>query len=260
QPCRQRIPCISQGCRRRRKLRFMYTPPSSLEISFPAHPLSPPSSSPTVNSLPQDVQPAFEGRDGFVSCRVIKGRNGIQASFVEFRDAAAASAALQACPSLIIQGSHIAVEFSRTNSRKRTRDDSSGHHAGHSHNTHSYTPSYGGGQAAMAGMGGGMGRSDFLGGGGVPTMLPRDASNSLYVEGFSADATERELKHIFRPFFGYRNLRLKVKNDNPALPPKHMAFVEFEGPHQAAVALSAVSEYVMDRQDSSQGTLRVQFA
>ncbi|PKU72614.1 hypothetical protein MA16_Dca010184 [Dendrobium catenatum] len=41
--------------------------------------------------------------------------------------------------------------------------------------------------------------------------LPHDASNTLFVEGLPRDATEREIAHIFRPFRGYKEVRVVKK-------------------------------------------------
>ena len=41
--------------------------------------------------------------------------------------------------------------------------------------------------------------------------LKKNATNIVYVEGIPIDATEREVAHIFRPFPGYKSLRLIQK-------------------------------------------------
>ncbi|CAH9094318.1 unnamed protein product [Cuscuta epithymum] len=41
--------------------------------------------------------------------------------------------------------------------------------------------------------------------------LPPDASNTIYVEGLPPDCTRREVAHIFRPFVGYKEVRLVKK-------------------------------------------------
>ncbi|XP_031263256.1 RNA-binding protein 2-like [Pistacia vera] len=41
--------------------------------------------------------------------------------------------------------------------------------------------------------------------------LPPDVSNTLYVEGLPPDTTRREVAHIFRPFVGYKEVRLVSK-------------------------------------------------
>lgn len=38
--------------------------------------------------------------------------------------------------------------------------------------------------------------------------IPKNASNTVYVEGIPTNATEREVAHIFRPFIGFKTVRL----------------------------------------------------
>nr|DAD22574.1 TPA_asm: hypothetical protein HUJ06_024037 [Nelumbo nucifera] len=71
--------------------------------------------------------------------------------------------------------------------------------------------------------------------------LPPDASNTLFVEGLPLDSTHREVAHIFRPFLGYKEVRLVNKE------PKHrggdpliLCFVDFTTPACAATALNAL--------------------
>ncbi|KAL7214045.1 hypothetical protein ACSBR1_026463 [Camellia fascicularis] len=55
-----------------------------------------------------------------------------------------------------------------------------------------------------------------LGGG---RSLPPDASSTLFVEGLPANCTRREVSHIFRPFVGYKEVRLVTKEPRrPMLP------------------------------------------
>lgn len=69
---------------------------------------------------------------------------------------------------------------------------------------------------------------------GLPLRLPGDAHHTLYVEGVPADASEREMAHIFRPFPGYISLRLRAKGgrnggpSGPSFSGDAICFVEFE--------------------------------
>lgn len=69
---------------------------------------------------------------------------------------------------------------------------------------------------------------------GLPLRLPSDAHHTLYVEGVPADASEREMAHIFRPFPGYISLRLRAKGgrngglSGPSFSGDAICFVEFE--------------------------------
>lgn len=91
--------------------------------------------------------------------------------------------------------------------------------------------------------------------------LPHDASNTLFVEGLPRDATEREIAHIFRPFRGYKEVRVvkkepKYDGGNPIL----LCFVDFTTPSCAMIAMNAVEGYKMDLHDPDSWALRLQFA
>ncbi|KAA8546545.1 hypothetical protein F0562_002716 [Nyssa sinensis] len=71
--------------------------------------------------------------------------------------------------------------------------------------------------------------------------LPPDASNTLYVEGLPSDSTRREVAHIFRPFVGYKEVRLVSKESkHRGGDPLILCFVDFINPACAATALSAL--------------------
>ncbi|MCL7034067.1 hypothetical protein MKW94_026536 [Papaver nudicaule] len=118
-----------------------------------------------------------------------------------------------------------------------------------------------GGQAPPSFGGGESGRS--LGGGGMlghqmddprmlgirsldPGMAPKnppspDASNTLFVEGLPANCTRREVSHIFRPFVGFKEVRLVSKESrHSGGDPLVLCFVDFINPAQAATALDAL--------------------
>ncbi|XP_042503783.1 RNA-binding protein 1-like [Macadamia integrifolia] len=99
-------------------------------------------------------------------------------------------------------------------------------------------------------------------GGGRPEMpLPPDASNTLFVEGLPADCTRREVSHIFRPFVGFREVRLVSKDSrHPGGEPLVLCFVDFATPAQAATALDALQGYKFDEHDRNSADLRLQFA
>lgn len=91
--------------------------------------------------------------------------------------------------------------------------------------------------------------------------LPHDASNTLFVEGLPRDTTEREIAHIFRPFRGYKDVRVvkkepKYDGGNPIL----LCFVDFTTPSCAMTAMNAVEGYKMDLHDPDSWALRLQFA
>ncbi|XP_044956186.1 nuclear speckle RNA-binding protein A-like isoform X1 [Hordeum vulgare subsp. vulgare] len=71
--------------------------------------------------------------------------------------------------------------------------------------------------------------------------LPPDASNTLYIEGLPANCTRREVSHIFRPFVGFREVRLVNKESrHPGGDPHVLCFVDFDSPAQATIALEAL--------------------
>ncbi|XP_057469215.1 RNA-binding protein 2-like [Actinidia eriantha] len=91
--------------------------------------------------------------------------------------------------------------------------------------------------------------------------LPRDASNTIYVEGLPPDSTRREVAHIFRPFVGYREVRLVSKESrHRGGDPLILCFVDFMNPACAATALSALQGYKMDEHDPDSPFLRLQFS
>ncbi|GLU16551.1 hypothetical protein SLE2022_329820 [Rubroshorea leprosula] len=91
--------------------------------------------------------------------------------------------------------------------------------------------------------------------------LPPDASNTLYVEGFPPDCTRREVAHIFRPFVGYKEVRLVTRESkHRGGDPIVLCFVDFENPACAATAMSALQGYKMDDLDPDSNYLRLQFS
>ncbi|KAJ6835409.1 uncharacterized protein M6B38_332180 [Iris pallida] len=105
------------------------------------------------------------------------------------------------------------------------------------------------------------GRMVGHGGGRPEVALPPDASNTLYVEGLPADCTCREVSHIFRPFVGFKDVRLVSKESrHPGGDPWLLCFVDFSTPGQAAVALDALQGYNFDEHDRESTKLRLQFS
>ncbi|XP_010062133.2 RNA-binding protein 2 [Eucalyptus grandis] len=91
--------------------------------------------------------------------------------------------------------------------------------------------------------------------------LPPDASSTLYVEGLPPDSTKREVAHIFRPFVGYKEVRLVIKESkHRGGDPLILCFVDFVNPACAATALSALQGYKMDEHDPDSAYLRLQFS
>ncbi|CAK9151570.1 unnamed protein product [Ilex paraguariensis] len=80
-----------------------------------------------------------------------------------------------------------------------------------------------------------------LGGGRPELPLPPDASSTLFVEGLPANCTRREVAHIFRPFVGYKEVRLVTKESrHSGGDPLVFCFVDFVSPAHAATAMDAL--------------------
>ncbi|CAN8240241.1 unnamed protein product [Cochlearia groenlandica] len=94
-----------------------------------------------------------------------------------------------------------------------------------------------------------------------PLPLPPDATNTLFVEGLPSNCSRREVAHIFRPFVGYREVRLvtkdsKHRNGEPVV----LCFVDFTNSACAATALSTLQGYRMDENEPDSKFLRLQFS
>ncbi|BAU02111.1 hypothetical protein VIGAN_11154000 [Vigna angularis var. angularis] len=129
--------------------------------------------------------------------------------------------------------------------------------------------------------------------------LPPDASSTLYVEGLPSDSTRREVARIpfilmqclgfssscfsfisrvtlilvllfkflditldiFRPFVGYREVRLVSKESkHRGGDPLILCFVDFANPACAATAMSALQGYKVDELNPESSHLRLQFS
>ncbi|KAJ4829170.1 hypothetical protein Tsubulata_007031 [Turnera subulata] len=104
-------------------------------------------------------------------------------------------------------------------------------------------------------------RTMRMGSGRPDVSLPPDASSTLFVEGLPPDCTRREVSHIFRPFVGYKEVRLVSKESrHPGGNPLVLCFVDFLSPAHAATALDALQGYDFDEHDRDSVRLRLQFA
>uniref|UniRef100_A0A0D6R8X9 RRM domain-containing protein n=1 Tax=Araucaria cunninghamii TaxID=56994 RepID=A0A0D6R8X9_ARACU len=91
--------------------------------------------------------------------------------------------------------------------------------------------------------------------------LPPDASNTLFVEGLPPSCTRREAAHIFRPFVGFKEVRLVNKEPrHPGGEPLVLCFVDFASASCAATALEALQGYKFDENERDSPSLRLQFA
>ncbi|WMV34044.1 hypothetical protein MTR67_027429 [Solanum verrucosum] len=98
-------------------------------------------------------------------------------------------------------------------------------------------------------------------GGRPEATLPPDASSTLFVEGLPADCTRREVSHLFRPFLGYKEVRLVPKGSRHAGgDPLILCFVDFVSPLHAATAMDALQGYKFDEHERDSVSLKLQFS
>lgn len=82
----------------------------------------------------------------------------------------------------------------------------------------------------------------------------------LFVDGLPLNCTTREAAHIFRPFIGFKEVRVVHKDPKrPGGEKMVLCFVEFTDSKHAAVAREALQGYQIDEQDPSR-TLRISFS
>ncbi|XP_050215555.1 nuclear speckle RNA-binding protein A-like [Mercurialis annua] len=89
----------------------------------------------------------------------------------------------------------------------------------------------------------------------------RGDSNILYVDGLPTDCTRREVGHLFRPFIGYKDIKVIHKEPRRS-GDKAMVFcfVEFVDSKCAITAMEALQGYKFDDKKSNSGILRIHFA
>lgn len=61
----------------------------------------------------------------------------------------------------------------------------------------------------------------------------------MYVEGLPEDTNEREVSHIFRPFIGFKSLRLIPRETKDGLK-VHFAFADFENTTQTTMVINTL--------------------
>lgn len=78
--------------------------------------------------------------------------------------------------------------------------------------------------------------------------VPKNATNTIYVEGIPVDATEREVSHIFRPFRGFKSVRL-IPRDISAEEKVILCFADFENNFQTTLVINTLQGYRFDKDD-----------
>ncbi|CAM0912749.1 unnamed protein product [Alopecurus aequalis] len=88
-----------------------------------------------------------------------------------------------------------------------------------------------------------------------------DESNILFVDGLPTDCTRREVAHLFRPFVGFKDLRLVHKEARHSGDKAYvLCFVEFSDAKCAFTAMEALQEYRFDERKSDAPVLKIRFA
>ncbi|GFR39926.1 hypothetical protein Agub_g2, partial [Astrephomene gubernaculifera] len=121
-----------------------------------------------------------------------------------------------------------------------------------------------GGMGMVGGAGAGGVGGMVNGGAGAPQAavlppLPADATATLYLDCLPPDVTRREMAHIFRPFAGYKSLRLVVK-DSRSNDKNIKVFVDFVDARAATDALKALNGYRLDLDTDQSTVLRPVYA
>lgn len=86
-------------------------------------------------------------------------------------------------------------------------------------------------------------------------------SNILFVDGLPADCTRREVGHIFRPFIGYKDIKVIHKEPRRSGDKAMvLCFVEFNDSKCALTAMEALNGYKFDDKKPESSILRIHFA
>ncbi|KAE8776950.1 RNA-binding protein 1-like [Hordeum vulgare] len=95
-----------------------------------------------------------------------------------------------------------------------------------------------------------------------PLLMPsEDESNILFVDGLPTDCTRREVAHLFRPFVGFKDLRLVHKEPRRSGDKAYaLCFVEFSDAKCAGTAMEALQGYRIDERKADGPFLKIQFA
>jgi RNA recognition motif-containing protein len=80
-----------------------------------------------------------------------------------------------------------------------------------------------------------------------PVEIRKHATNIVYLEGLPNDSSEREVAHIFRPFPGFKSVRLinREKNGQKSL----ICFADFEEVSQSTLCINTLQGYRFDKND-----------
>lgn len=93
-----------------------------------------------------------------------------------------------------------------------------------------------------------------------PATLPANAVETLYVDDVPKDMSRRELSHIFRPFGGFKEVRIVNKPGKEGREGRTFAFAEFENAECADAALKCLNGYTYERENPQLGAMQLRFA
>uniref|UniRef100_A0A6V7QR82 RRM domain-containing protein n=1 Tax=Ananas comosus var. bracteatus TaxID=296719 RepID=A0A6V7QR82_ANACO len=94
-----------------------------------------------------------------------------------------------------------------------------------------------------------------------PDGLTGEESNILFVDGLPTDCTRREVSHIFRPFIGFKDIRVVHKEPRRTGDKAYvLCFVEFSDAKCALTAMEALQGYRFDDKKTDAPVLGIQFA
>lgn len=94
-----------------------------------------------------------------------------------------------------------------------------------------------------------------------PEALLGDESHILFVDNLPKDCTRREVGHLFRPFIGFKEIRVIHKEARKSGDKAYvLCFVEFSDPKCALTAMEALQGYKFDDKKPDSPALKIQFA
>jgi len=74
--------------------------------------------------------------------------------------------------------------------------------------------------------------------------VPKAASTTILVEGLPSDASEREVAHIFRPFLGFKSVKIVAKSvespDSQKNEKGNICYADFETSEQATAVVNTI--------------------
>ncbi|KAM7275765.1 hypothetical protein ACFE04_017631 [Oxalis oulophora] len=105
------------------------------------------------------------------------------------------------------------------------------------------------------------GRAGSLPNADSPLGLTEHSSNVLFVDGLPTNCTRREVGHLFRPFVGFKDIKVIHKEPRRSRAKAMvLCFVEFSDAKRALTAMEALHGYKFDDKKPDSSTLKITFA